>query len=91
VFNARTLVRYGAIIAAGFAVDRVVTMGWRAASGHEPPSDPEDIDTHTGEVILYAVVSGALIALARVLAIRGAAKAYTKVTAKPLTTEAVER
>jgi hypothetical protein len=86
VFNSWTVLRYAAMIAAGFAVERVVTKGWQLASGHEPPSDPEDIDTHTAEVILYAVISGALIALARVLAIRGAAKAYASVTSRPATT-----
>lgn len=86
MFNGWNLVRYIAIIAAGLAVERAVTKGWKIASGHEPPNDPEDIDTKTGEVVLYAVVSGALIALARVLAIRGAAKAYTSYTRKPVVT-----
>lgn len=79
-----TFIRLAALLAAGALVERVVVSGWRAASGHTPPVDPEDIDTHTGEVVLYAVLSGALIALARVLAIRGAAKAYVKYSKKPL-------
>lgn len=82
--NAWTVVRLAAMLAAGFLVERIVTTGWQAASGHQPPTDPEDIDSHAGEVVLYAVLSGALIALARVLAIRGAARAYTKYTSKPL-------
>lgn len=82
--NAWNIIRLAAMLAAGFAVERVVTAGWKAASGHQPPTDPEDIDTHTGEVILYAVLSGALIAVARVIAIRGAAKAYTKYSSGPI-------
>lgn len=79
-----TFVRLAAILAAGLLVERVVTSGWKVASGHNPPMDPEDIDSHTGEVVLYAVLSGALVALARVLAIRGAARAYVKYSKEPL-------
>jgi len=81
-----TFVRYAAMLAAGLLVERAVTTGWRMASGHKPPVDPEDVDSHVGEVVAYAVLSGALIALARVLAIRGAARAYTKYTAKSIPT-----
>jgi hypothetical protein len=82
--NTWTLIRVAAYLAAGFLVERVVTSGWKVASGHQPPVDPEDIDSHAGEVVAYAVVSGALIALARVIAVRSAARAYTKYTAKPI-------
>ncbi len=82
--NAWTLIRIAAYLAAGFLVEQVVTTGWKVASGHQPPVDPEDIDSHAGEVVAYAVLSGALIALARVIAVRTAARAYTKYTAQPI-------
>lgn len=82
--NAWTVLRLVAMLAAGYLVEQIVTNGWKAAVGHKPPTDPEDIDAHAGEVVLYAALSGALIALARVLAIRGAARAYTKYTSGPI-------
>lgn len=82
--NAWTIIRYAAMLGAGFLVERVVTTGWRAASGHQPPTDAEDVEAHVGEMVAYAVISGALIALARVLAIRGAARMYTKYSSGPI-------
>jgi hypothetical protein len=82
--NAWTIIRYAAMLGAGFLVERAVTTGWKVASGHKPPTEADDVESHVGEVIAYAVVSGALIALARVLAIRGAARAYSKYTSGPI-------
>jgi hypothetical protein len=79
-----TFIRLAAIVGVGALVERLVTTGWRVTTGHTPPTDPEDIDSRTGEVVVYAVVSGALIALARVLAIRGAAHAYSRYSKRPL-------
>ncbi len=86
--NTWTLIRLATYLAAGVLVERLVTSGWKMASGPHPPVDAEDIDSHAGEVVAYAVLSGALIALARVFAVRTAARAYTKYTAKPIPTAA---
>lgn len=82
--NAWTIIRYAAMLGAGFVVERAVTTGWKVASGHTPPTDAEDFENRVGEVVAYALVSGALIALARVLAIRGAARMYTKYSSGPI-------
>lgn len=55
----------GAIVA-----QRAVSFLWKSASGHRPPDS--ESDAALGEVAAAAVVTGAIMALVRVLAVRGA-------------------
>ena len=68
----------GTALALGGAVlaQKVVSMVWTAMSGHRPPED-DDRDASLGEIAAAAVVTGAVMALVRVLAVRGARRALS--------------
>ena len=59
---------------------KALNTGWRAATGKNPPANPADPDVDMREAVIWAVVSGTLIALARMLATRRAATYYAKST-----------
>lgn len=53
---------------------------WRAATGKEPPANPADPDVEFREALAWAVVSGTLVAVVRMLASRRAAHYYARST-----------
>ena len=61
----------------------LVTSGWTAATGKEPPANPEDPEVSWPEAVGWAVASGALIGVARLVATRKAAAYYTKSAGHP--------
>ncbi len=63
-----------AALVAGLAVNKLISTSWKAATGRAAPTDPEHPDLDLREAVVFAVVSGALIALARLAAVRGAQK-----------------
>ena len=73
----------GGAIAAGIVARKLVTTGWIAATGKEPPVNPEDPEVSWPEAIGWAVASGAVIGVARLLAARKAAAYYTKSAGHP--------
>lgn len=70
-------------IAAAVVARRVLTMGWKAVTGHEPPSDPRSQDTDWQVAMAWAVASGAAIGVARLAAER---KVTSSMTKKPAVT-----
>ncbi|MGV8968733.1 MAG: DUF4235 domain-containing protein [Cellulomonas sp.] len=58
----------GAVVA-----QKAVSFIWKSASGHQPPDS--ESDAGLGEVAAAAIVTGAVMALVRVLAVRGARRA----------------
>lgn len=54
--------------------------GWKAATGKEPPQNPADPDIDVWEAVIWASVSGTLVALARMAATRRAANYYRRST-----------
>lgn len=72
----------GAIVATVVA-RKLVTSGWTAATGKEPPANPEDPEVAWPEAVGWAVASGAVIAVARLLATRKAAAYYTRSAGHP--------
>jgi hypothetical protein len=66
----------GAAVAAAALAEKGVTTAWRAATGEEPPVNPENPDTRWGEAVAWALLSGAAIGLARLVATRRAAAYY---------------
>ena len=73
----------GAAVGAAGVARKVVTLGWTAATGKEPPTDPEDLEVSWPEAIGWAVASGIVITVARVLATRKAAEYYTRSSGHP--------
>jgi len=72
-----------AAIGAAAVARKLVTSGWTAATGKEPPSNPEDPEVSWPEAVGWAVASGALIGVARLLATRKAAAYYVKSAGHP--------
>lgn len=69
-----------AAIGAATVAKKGLNTTWRAATGKNPPANPADPDVSLGEAVMWAAVSGTLIAVARMLATRRAATYYAKST-----------
>lgn len=68
---------------AGSKLAKAATDGtWKAATGKQTPSNPADPDVEWKEALAFAIVSGAIMGLARMLTQRQAAQAYVKTTGK---------
>jgi hypothetical protein len=67
-------------VAAGAATRAALTRIWRAAGHREPPGNPADRDTPWVAAITWSVASGAALAVARLVAQRGAAEAWKTAT-----------
>lgn len=59
---------------------KTLDTSWRAATGKEPPANPADPDVDMREALIWAAVSGTLVAIAKMLATRRAAGYYAKST-----------
>lgn len=70
----------GSAVLSGIITKKVLTTGWKAVTGHEPPANPEHPDTTWGEALAWAVVSGALVGVVRMLTARKAAAYYRNST-----------
>ena len=51
-------------------VDKALLVGWKAVTGREAPEEPESPEVSTGEAVVFAALSGALVAVVRTLATR---------------------
>lgn len=67
-------------LAAAAAADKALNTIWKRATGDVPPSVPEDPETTWAEAAGWALLSGAVIGLSRMVATRQAAKYYVKST-----------
>lgn len=74
------LVGTGAAVGAAAVARQVSEKGWKAVMASDPPANPEDPDTKMWEAVAWAAASGAIIALARMLATRQWTKYYAKST-----------
>lgn len=70
----------GSAIMAGIAAKKVITTAWTKGTGHAPPANPESPDTTWQEALAWALASGAVIGVARMLAARKAANFYKRST-----------
>ena len=69
------LVGAGATLLAAWLVQKIIDQAWERTRGHKPPSaDSTQDDIKFSEVAAAAVISGAAVALSRVLATRGTAR-----------------
>lgn len=67
---------------AGVAVRNVLDKGWERTRGGAPPENPAAPGTHWLEALGWAAVTGIAVAVARLIAARGAAGVYKKLTGK---------
>jgi hypothetical protein len=63
-----------AAFAAAYGTRKLVTLAWRRITGKEPPSDPHDPQVSIGEALTWALLLGAAMETARLLAGRAATK-----------------
>ena len=67
-------------LAAAGLTRKLLDHSWKAAAGKNPPENPADPDVSLGEAVVWASLTGAAVALARMLAQRRAADYYAKST-----------
>lgn len=68
----------------GARVAKAATDGtWKAATGNKPPQNPHDPDVSWKEAAAFALVSGSIMAISRMLAQKQAAAFYTKSAGHP--------
>lgn len=68
------VVGVGVALAAAWVAQQLINQTWQRALGHRPPKPEDPGDARFGEVAAAAAITGAVIALSRVLATRGTAK-----------------
>lgn len=67
----------GAALVAAWLAQKVLASAWKAATGHTPPKPEDEGDVRFAEIAAAAAISGAIVALFRVMATRGAAKYFS--------------
>ena len=67
-----------AALAAAWLAQRIIDTVWTRAVGHKPPKPEDESDARFVEIAAAATLTGAAVALSRVLATRGAAKVLTR-------------
>lgn len=70
----------GAALGGAAVAKKALNSGWKAATGKQPPANPADPDVDLWEAVAWAVASGTLVGLAKMLATRRAAHYFYKST-----------
>lgn len=68
--KAQNAIHLASTLAATTATKKVVDATWKLGSGKKPPADPTDPDTRMREAVVWAVLSGAAVSVARVFLAR---------------------
>jgi hypothetical protein len=69
-----------ASVAGAFAARKVLQLAWKTATGKQPPANPEHPEVTWAEAVGWAVVSCAVIGVARMAAQRKVAASWHKST-----------
>jgi hypothetical protein len=64
----------------GLATRKLMIVSWERVRGESPPSNPAAPQTNWVEALTWAVASGIALAIARLVAERGAAEAWKATT-----------
>ena len=75
-----TLLSLVSVLGAAALSKKALHTSWRAATGKNPPANPADPDVEMKEAVTWALVSGAMVGLARMFAARRAASYYARST-----------
>jgi hypothetical protein len=59
---------------------KTLAVAWRTATGKEPPANPEHPAVNWGEAAAWAIVSGAVMGLARMVAQKKVASSWHRAT-----------
>lgn len=69
-----------ATMLAGIASLRAVNFGWRLVTGRQPPATPENPEVTMREAAIWAVMSGAVAQLAKIVVTRKAVNYWLRST-----------
>lgn len=75
-----TVFSLGAALGAAAVAKKTIDKSWTVATGRKPPENPADPDVDIWEAVVWAIVSGTAVGLARMLAQRRAASYYARST-----------
>lgn len=67
-------------LGAAAVAKKAIDKSWTVATGKKPPANPADPDVELWEAVSWAMLSGTVVALARMLAQRRAADYYQRST-----------
>jgi len=67
-----------AAIGGGKVAKNATETVWKFITGSNSPSNPEDPEVNWGEAVAFALVSGAIVQLVRVMINHKSTQAYTK-------------
>ena len=70
----------GSALLAVAVAHKGLSTAWKLVTGDDPPTIPEDPETNWPEAITWAVLSGAVLGVARLLATRRVAQYYQRST-----------
>lgn len=73
-----SLATTGAAIGGGMVAKNVTEALWKFVTGSNSPSNPEDPEVNWGEAVAFALVSGAVVQLVRVMINHKSTQAYAK-------------
>lgn len=68
-----------AAVGAGITARKVTDGTWKFVTGSDSPSNPDDPEIGWGEAVAFALVSGSIVGLSRMVANRQAAVVYRKI------------
>jgi hypothetical protein len=63
--TSKTVVQVVGMLVSGALAKKAVDATWRLGAGRKPPADPTDPDVAIREAVLWAVLSGAAVGVAR--------------------------
>lgn len=63
-------VALGASLGATTVAKKIAESTWKASAGKEPPADPTDPEVELREAMVWAIVSGLMVAVMRTLVAR---------------------
>jgi hypothetical protein len=67
-----------AATAAGFVARKAISFAWTKATGRQPPDAAEDPQVGIGEAVVWALIAGAGVGVARALAVKLASQQTAK-------------
>lgn len=76
------LVGTSSALVAGFAARRSLMRGWKTVTDRDPPLNPAAPEVHWREAMIWTATAGAVVGVVRMLARRGAASAFGRLSGK---------
>ncbi|PFG36681.1 uncharacterized protein DUF4235 [Flavimobilis soli] len=75
------LILIGTSALAAWLAQKLLGAVWKKATGHDAPKDPLDNESNIAGIVTFAGVTGAVAALSRIAANKGARKVTSRISA----------